>query len=799
MREANLLIEKADKVISQIETFDNKQLQSKQSIYAPYFTGQKNTAPVSPKKKTQDEQQYKQTNNSMSMIPSEINGSSISNQRIKTEINNLIQSNQINEEKLKNDNTFVNSVLYNNLQSIKMQNALRMKYLQEKDRNKQFQHRQQQQNKSQSVDVFIPYANERDNLGFIIEPDSQQCRRKKLLNLPIERQKISLIVPPNTDKVLVMKRGVHFFDKGSQLKTTRDDNLILKDIFKQNLQKTNSNDYETNLQLSSKSQQKTEILIKQQSDQQKINNQINQNLIKIQLNKQNLVNQEQEKNSYLAYKQEDQVKTQQNNAFDSSHNLQSNFTTFHNSTQTRHQSQDSLLPHLDNSKYIQNNQNVNNQKYYIPSYQASPATTRVGQSYQHGVDSQYINQQTDEKSTTVSYMNLINGSIQNSLIENANQGVSSMQIDSINQASISQHSINVNPSIEQLQGTLQSATDFQQIDSNVNKNVRKNQSLMNIQVQAGSKADKYNLQIAQSKTVTVFDRKMSKNSYQNEVVLEEKLDASASQIANDSKSKIIGSQSCIEVSMKQNKGGQISEFPIGKFILMPDQNEEQEIQSIELNNNNNKVAPNNLKKQFFEGNQHFKWKMNALDEAQLIEMIKKQNESKVKLPKIQIYNKKKYVSDQYPAPGDYDPDYSCIEKHYRQVYFDKANISKGISNSPSKNQNQKIPQLIPKNKSTFLPKDVVPNKEEGYEIMFCELMKDIKKEVRKQKIQNKELQHPMQGLLLNAIPHTHIIELSKNMGNQMSYCKQCLNNIKYYLRADNPTILKKKKYTSFNF
>ncbi|KAL4445246.1 hypothetical protein ABPG74_022059 [Tetrahymena malaccensis] len=804
MRDANLLIEKADKVISQIQSFDNKQLQNKQSIYAPYFTGQKNTAPVSPKKKTQDEQQQKQTNNSMSLMQSDINGQSISNQKIKTEINDLIQSYQINEEKLKNDNIFVNSVLYNNLQSIKMQNALRMKQLQEKDRNKQFQYRQQQQNKSQSVDAFIPYANERDNLGFIIEPESQNQRRRKLLNLPIERQKISLIVPPNSDKVLVMKRGVHFFDKGSQLKTTRDDNLILKDIFKQNLQKTNSNDYEINLQLSSKSQQKTEVLIKQQLDQQKISNKINSNLITIQLNKQtniannqNLVNQEQEKDSYVAYEQEDYVKTQQNNAFDSLHNLQSNITTFHNSSQTRHQSQDSLLPPLDNQKYIQNSQNVNNQKYYIPSYQASPATTRVGQKNQNGVDSQNINQQTDEKSTSVSQMNLINGSIQNSLIENVNQGVSSMQIESINQASLSQNSINANPSIDQLQGTLQSATDLQQIDSNFNKKARKNQSLMNIQMQAGSKVDKYSLQIPQSKTVTVFDRKGGKNRYQNEIVQEEKLDASASLIANESKSKIAGSQSCIEVNMKQNKGGQVSEFQLAKFILLPDQNEEQEIQSIEASNN--KEVPNSIKKQFFEGNQHFKWKMNALDEAQLIEMIRKQNESKVKLPKIQIYNKKKYVSDQYPAPGDYDPDYSCIEKHYRQVYFDKANISKSIPNSPSKDQNEKIPQLIPKNKSTFLPKNIVPNKEEGYEIMFSELMKDIKKEVRKQKIQNKELQHPMQGLQLNAIPHTHIIELNKNMGNQMSYCKSCLNNIKYYLRADNPTILKKKKYTSFNF
>ncbi|EAS07735.2 hypothetical protein TTHERM_00497890 (macronuclear) [Tetrahymena thermophila SB210] len=811
MRDANLLIEKADKVISQIENFDNKQLQKKQSIYAPYFTGQKNTAPVSPKKKTQDEQHQKQTNNSMSMIQSEINGQSISNQRIKTEINDLIQSYQINEEKLKNDNIFVNSVVYNNLQSIKMQNALRMKQLQEKDRNKQFQYRQftslgqQQQNKSQSVDVFIPYANERDNLGFIIEPEAQQQRRRKLLNLPIERQKISLIVPPNTDKVLVMKRGVHFFDKGSQLKTTRDDNLILKDIFKQNLQKTNSNDYESNLQQSSKNQQKTEVLIKQQLDEQKINSQINQNLITIQLNKNaqinnpnnsNLIIEEQEKDSYVGYQQADQVKTQQNNVLDSSHNLQSNITTFHNSSQTRHQSQDSLLPHLDNFKYIQNNQNVNNQKYYIPSYQASPATTRVGQSYQNAADSQYINQITDEKSTSVSQMNLINGSIQNSLIENANYGVSSLQIDSINQASQSQNSINGNASIEQFQGIQQSVNDFQQIDSNFNKQVRKNQSLMNIQIQAGSNTDKYNLSIPQSKTLTAFDRKGGKNSYQNEIVLEEKLDASASLIANESKSRIIVSQGCIEVNMKQNKGGQVSEFQIGKFVLMPDQKEEQEVQSIELNN---KVAPNSVKKQFFEGNQHFKWKMNALDEAQLIEMIRKQNESKVKLPKIQIYNKKKYVSDQYPAPGDYDPDYSCIEKHYRQVYFDKAIISKSISTSPQKNQNEKMPQLIPKNKSTFLPKNIVPNKEEGYEIMFSELMKDIKKEVRKQKIQNKELQHPMQGLQLNPIPHTHIIELNKNMGNQMSYCKSCLNNIKYYLRADNPTILKKKKYTSFNF
>lgn len=52
-----------------------------------------------------------------------------------------------------------------------------------------------------------------------------------------------------------------------------------------------------------------------------------------------------------------------------------------------------------------------------------------------------------------------------------------------------------------------------------------------------------------------------------------------------------------------------------------------------------------MKKTLFNNNVHFKWKMNALDEAQLIEMIRKENESKVKLPKISIYNKKKYTSD----------------------------------------------------------------------------------------------------------------------------------------------------------
>lgn len=66
-------------------------------------------------------------------------------------------------------------------------------------------------------------------------------------------------------------------------------------------------------------------------------------------------------------------------------------------------------------------------------------------------------------------------------------------------------------------------------------------------------------------------------------------------------------------------------------------------------------------------------------------------------------------------------------------------------------------------------------------------MKDIKREVRQQKVNNKELKHPMQGLLLNPIPHSNIVELNKNYGNQINYCKKCLNNVKYYLRSDNPT------------
>ena len=46
----------------------------------------------------------------------------------------------------------------------------------------------------------------------------------------------------------------------------------------------------------------------------------------------------------------------------------------------------------------------------------------------------------------------------------------------------------------------------------------------------------------------------------------------------------------------------------------------------------------------------------------------------------------------------------------------------------------------------------------------------------------------MNGLLLSAIPHAHIIELNKDINNSINYCKACINNIKFYLRSDNPFV-----------
>lgn len=130
--------------------------------------------------------------------------------------------------------------------------------------------------------------------------------------------------------------------------------------------------------------------------------------------------------------------------------------------------------------------------------------------------------------------------------------------------------------------------------------------------------------------------------------------------------------------------------------------------------------------------------MNALDEAHFIEFFRMNKESKIKLPKLSIYDKSKYISDQYPAPGDYDPIFEFVEKHSPQVIFDKAqgkfdqsSINKRNKTSPSSNYLPSVNEVKPQ-----------PPKEEGYEMMFSELMKDIKNEVRLQKLSNKELQHP---------------------------------------------------------
>ena len=39
--------------------------------------------------------------------------------------------------------------------------------------------------------------------------------------MPSERQHISLIVRPSKDNILVLRKGVHFFEKGTQLKSRR--------------------------------------------------------------------------------------------------------------------------------------------------------------------------------------------------------------------------------------------------------------------------------------------------------------------------------------------------------------------------------------------------------------------------------------------------------------------------------------------------------------------------------------------------------------------------------------------------
>ena len=54
--------------------------------------------------------------------------------------------------------------------------------------------------------------------------------------------------------------------------------------------------------------------------------------------------------------------------------------------------------------------------------------------------------------------------------------------------------------------------------------------------------------------------------------------------------------------------------------------------------------------------------MNALDTALLAEIRRKKKEEKPQIPKIKIYNPKKYVSDEIPVIGDYDPSYSVVRK-----------------------------------------------------------------------------------------------------------------------------------------
>lgn len=73
-------------------------------------------------------------------------------------------------------------------------------------------------------------------------------------------------------------------------------------------------------------------------------------------------------------------------------------------------------------------------------------------------------------------------------------------------------------------------------------------------------------------------------------------------------------------------------------------------------------------------------------------------------------------------------------------------------------------------------------KEEGYEVMFNDLMKDIKNEVKISKVQAKELKHPMNGLLLSPVPHQSIIDINKKIAIKTNSCKVSLNNIKFFLR-----------------
>lgn len=76
--------------------------------------------------------------------------------------------------------------------------------------------------------------------------------------------------------------------------------------------------------------------------------------------------------------------------------------------------------------------------------------------------------------------------------------------------------------------------------------------------------------------------------------------------------------------------------------------------------------------------------------------------------------------------------------------------------------------------------------------MFSELIKDIRRGVSKKKVPTKDLQHPMNGLLLTAIPHQEINELNRRIQGKLADCKDSLNNIRSNLTIDNSMPINKR-------
>lgn len=147
--------------------------------------------------------------------------------------------------------------------------------------------------------------------------------------------------------------------------------------------------------------------------------------------------------------------------------------------------------------------------------------------------------------------------------------------------------------------------------------------------------------------------------------------------------------------MKQkgtNGGGEeeAAAINLGRFMILPEEHE----RLAKEQQDEQRIAMNSAV--------YFRWKMNALDEAQLIDMIRKEKRaSKASLPKIQIFDPKKYVSEINPAPGDYDVDYGVTRKHSPKVFFEYA--KKGSHSLHSHSQT-----LLPSNQPAPPPQQQQP-------------------------------------------------------------------------------------------